>query len=107
MPKTPDEIKKELSDRIPVHFHPGDCEPRLTYLALHDLDEMHADALALIQQIEAQNVELIEALTQLQQKDSLIKRLDQELVDAEQLAKRIYDKLVKAEERLEQFEGGM
>lgn len=50
---TPDETKKGLNDPIPVHFHIGDPEPRLTPLALRDLEVLHTNALALIQQLEA------------------------------------------------------
>ena len=52
--KTLDEIKKRLADNIPVHYHPGDLEPRLTPLMMVDLEDLHADALALIQQLEAE-----------------------------------------------------
>lgn len=52
--KTPDEIKKGLANNIPVHYHPGDHEPRLTPLMMVDLEELHADALALIQQLESE-----------------------------------------------------
>jgi len=51
--KSADEIKKGLADPIHVHYHIADIEPRLTSLALHDLEFLHADALAYIQQIEA------------------------------------------------------
>ena len=52
--KSGDEIKKGLNDPIHVHYHIGDIEPRLTPLAFRDLEFLHADALAYIQQLEAQ-----------------------------------------------------
>ena len=58
MPKTPDEIKNGLDNPIHVHYHISDIEPRLTPLALHDLEFLHADALALIQQLEKDNDQL-------------------------------------------------
>lgn len=53
MTKTPDETKKGLVAPVPVHFHRGDPEPHLTPLALRDLEVLHTNALALIQQLEA------------------------------------------------------
>ena len=47
-----EEIKKELAAPVPVHYHVGDPEPRLTPLAMCELEALHADALALIQQLE-------------------------------------------------------
>lgn len=85
--KTPDEIKNGLADNIPVHYHLGDLEPRLTPLMMVDLEDLHADALALVQQLErdkawagemsdmlreennrleAQNAELLKKIEQLQ-----------------------------------------
>lgn len=55
---TPDEIMNGLADPVPVHFHGGNPEPHLTPLAYKALEALHADALALIQQLEAQNAEL-------------------------------------------------
>ena len=66
MERTPDEIKKGLNDPIPVHFHIGDPEPRLTPLALRDLEVLHTNALALIQQLQAQNAEQTERIRQLE-----------------------------------------
>ena len=65
MTRTPDEIKRELDNPIHVHYHISDIEPRLTPLALHDLEFLHADALALIKQLEAQNAELLEKVEKL------------------------------------------
>lgn len=56
--KSPDEIKKGLADNIPVHCHPGDLEPRLTPLMMVDLEDLHADALALVQQLQDDNAQL-------------------------------------------------
>lgn len=53
MTRKPDDVKKGLNDPIPVHFHIGDPEPRLTPLAMVDLEGLHTDALALIQQLES------------------------------------------------------
>jgi hypothetical protein len=75
--KSSDEIKKGLNDPIPVHFHIGDPEPRLTPLMTVDLEELHADALALIQQLEAQNAE----------KDARIQQLEAERDAAVELLK--------------------
>lgn len=47
-----EEIKKALAAPVPVHYHVGDPEPRLTPLAMCELEALHADALALIQQLE-------------------------------------------------------
>lgn len=49
-----EEIKKALAAPVPVHYHVGDPEPRLTPLTMCDLEELKADALALIQQLEAE-----------------------------------------------------
>lgn len=55
MTRTPDEIKKGLDNPIHVHYHISDIKPRLTPLALHDLEFLHADAIAYISQLESQN----------------------------------------------------
>ena len=73
--KTADEIKKGLNSPIPVHFHIGDPEPRLTPLAFRDLEFLHTDALALIQQLQeevSKYEEGYDALTK------IIKRLEAE-----------------------------
>lgn len=51
--KNPDEIKKGLEEEIPVHYH-IDGEPRLTPRMLMDMQWLHKDALALIQQLQAE-----------------------------------------------------
>lgn len=51
--KTQEEIKRELEEGIRVHYHISDIEPRLTPLALRDLEFLHDDALAIIQRLEA------------------------------------------------------
>lgn len=56
--RTPDEIKDRLASAIPFHLHPGDPEPRLTPRKLLALEELMADALAYIQQLEADNAQL-------------------------------------------------
>lgn len=68
MMRSPDEIKEWLGDPVPVHFHRGNPEPYLTPLAYKTLEELFADALALIRQLEAQNAE----------KDARIKQLEAE-----------------------------
>lgn len=74
--KTPDEIKNGLDNPIHVHFHISDIEPRLTPLALHDLEFLHTDALAYIQQLEAANAELLTTVKQLQkERDATLKQL--------------------------------
>lgn len=87
MTRKPDEIMRELKDPIHVHYHHGDREPHMTPIAMVDLEQLHADALALIQ------------------------RLDRTIVDQEKLAKKIYEqkveaenKIVKLEERVKQLE---
>lgn len=54
MTRTPDEIKKGLEEEIPVHYH-IDGEPRLTPRLLMDMQWLHKDAIALIQQLQAEN----------------------------------------------------
>lgn len=60
--RTPDEIKEWLGDPVPVHFHRGNPEPCLTPLAYKTLEELFADALALIQQKEQENAEQAERI---------------------------------------------
>ena len=67
MTRTPDEIKKGLEEEIPVHYH-IDGEPRLTPRMLMDMQWLHKDALALIQQLEAERDAAVEALTKIVQK---------------------------------------
>lgn len=62
MCKTPDETKEWLGDPVPVHFHVGNPEPHLTPLAYRTLEELFADALAYIQQLEAERDAMKEAL---------------------------------------------
>lgn len=52
--KTTEQIKTELKDALPVHFHQGDPEPHLTPFNFHALECLHADALSYIQQLEAE-----------------------------------------------------
>ena len=82
MMKKPDEIKKGLADNIAVHYHPVDLEPRLTPLIMCDLEAMHADALALIQQLESKlecSQMTIDGLTTtLLKSDTIIKQLQAE-----------------------------
>ena len=59
MVRTPDEIKKGLEEEIPVHYH-IDGEPRLTPRLLMDMQWLHKDALALIQQLEKDKNDLLE-----------------------------------------------
>ena len=78
--KTPDEIKKGMNDALPdhVHFHKGDPEPHLTHFNYHALECLHADALAYIQQLEADNAELLTKVEQLQaERDALISDFEQ------------------------------
>lgn len=77
MPKTPDEIKKELVAPVPVHFHRGNPEPNLTPLALRDLEVLHTNALALIQQKEAESAEQAERIKQLEAENAqLLEKVD-------------------------------
>lgn len=76
--KTPDEIKKGLTAPIPVHYHHGDREPHLTPLAMVDLEELHANALALIQQLQAENAEKDQRIQQLEaERDAAVADLSQ------------------------------
>ena len=63
--KTPDEIKKWLDEEIPVHYH-IDGEPRLTPRLLMDMQWLHKDALALIQQLQDDNAEKDKSMQQLE-----------------------------------------
>ncbi len=65
MTRTPDECKKGLVAPVPVHFHRGDPEPHLTPLSLRDLEVLHTNALALIQQLQAENAEKAETIERL------------------------------------------
>lgn len=51
--KTPDEIKKGLAEKIPIHYHLPNPEPRLNPLELMELQHLHGSALAYIQQLES------------------------------------------------------
>lgn len=69
-----DEIKRELDNPIHVHYHISDIEPRMTPLALHDLEFLHTDALALIQQLESENAEKDARIQQLEaERDAAVK----------------------------------
>lgn len=63
--KSPDQIKKDLSAPIHVHYH-ADFEPRLTKRTMYDLEAMHANAIALIQQLQTENAEKNERIRQLE-----------------------------------------
>lgn len=63
--KSDDEIKKELKDAIPVHFHIGDTEPRLTHFEYHKLERLHAETLAHIQQLESKLNQAVEDIRML------------------------------------------
>lgn len=68
MEKTPEEIKRGLLKSVPVHFHGGNQEPRLTPLAYMALEKLLADALVYIRQLEQDNA----------QKDERIRKLERE-----------------------------
>lgn len=57
MTRTPDEIKKGLEEELPVHYH-IDGEPRLTPRQYMELQWLHKDALALVQQLETDKQQL-------------------------------------------------
>lgn len=68
-----DDIKKELNAPIPIHFHIGDPEPRMTPLAVHDLESLHTKTIANIQQLEDLNDELSREIKRLQiEKDAAV-----------------------------------
>ena len=73
--KTPEEIKTELKDALPVHFHKGDPEPRLTPFNYHALEFLHTDALAYIRQLEAEVKKYEEGYDAL---TKIVKRLEAE-----------------------------
>lgn len=61
MSKSPEEIKKGLEAPIGIHYH-DDPEPRLTPRVLAELIWLHDDAIALIQQLEANDSQVKKAL---------------------------------------------
>ena len=63
--KSPDQIKKDLSAPIHVHYH-ADFEPRLTKRTMYDLEALHANAISLIQQLQTENAEKNERIRQLE-----------------------------------------
>lgn len=65
--KTPEKIKRGLLKSVPVHFHGGNPEPRLTPLAYIALEKLLADALAYIQQLEQDNAQKDECIRELEQ----------------------------------------
>lgn len=69
--KTPDEIKRRLASAIPFHLHPGDPEPRMTPRKLLELEELMADSLAFIQQLEAENAALLRDLCEANRVDCM------------------------------------
>lgn len=85
-----EEIKKALAAPVPVHYRVGDPEPRLTPLTMCDLEELQADALALIQQIQAENAE----------KDNSMQQLERSLSFARNLADGLKAATVKQEQEL-------
>ena len=72
MTRTPDEIKKGLEEEIPVHYH-IDGEPRLTPRMLMDMQWLHKDAIALIQQLQAENAKKDARIQQIEaERDALM-----------------------------------
>lgn len=63
MNKKPDAIKRMLTDPIHVHYHHGDREPHLTPLAMCDLERLHHDTLAYIQQLEDERDSAVKDMT--------------------------------------------
>lgn len=81
MTRTPDEIKKGLEEEIPVHYH-IDGEPRLTPRLLMDMQWLHKDALALIQQLQAENTEKDARIQQLEaERDAAVADIKQMVLD--------------------------
>ena len=87
--KSSDEIKKGLEEEIPVHYH-IDGEPRLTPRLLMDMQWLHKDALALIQQLQDDNAE----------KDKRTQQLERSLSFARDLADGLKAATVKQEQEL-------
>ena len=96
----PDEIKRGLNDPIHVHYHHGDREPHMTPLAMIDLEQLHADALALIQQLEAEltdaknnhqhTIDIAERQkSQIDKLKKVVVRLNTELNEAVETVKRM------------------
>lgn len=56
--RTLDQIKHDLKQELPVHYHDIEREPRLTLRNMLQLEELHGDTLLCIEQLEAQNREL-------------------------------------------------
>lgn len=54
---TPDRVKKELIEHIPVHLHVGDPELRIKRTDAHRLENLHRAALAYIQHLEDKGAE--------------------------------------------------
>lgn len=54
---TPDRVKKELSEHIPVHIHVGDPELRIKRTDAHQLEHLRRAALAYIRYLENKNDE--------------------------------------------------
>lgn len=56
--RTLDQIKHDLKQDLPVHYHGHEHEARLTPRNMLNLTELHRDTLLCIEQLEAQNREL-------------------------------------------------
>jgi hypothetical protein len=56
--RTLDQIKHDLKQDLPVHYHGIEREARLTPRNMLNLEELHRDTLLCIEQLEAQNREL-------------------------------------------------
>lgn len=53
--RTLDQIKHDLKQELPVHYHGHEHEARLTPRNVLNLEELHRDTLLCIEQLEAQN----------------------------------------------------
>ena len=56
--RTLDQIKHDLKQELPVHYHGHEHEARLTPRNMLNLEELHRDTLLCIEQLEARNREL-------------------------------------------------
>lgn len=74
MARTNEEINMELSEPVAVHFHGGNPEPHMTPRSYLALEELHAEALALIQRLQEKNEAMHAEIARLQaERDALLK----------------------------------
>lgn len=62
--RTLDQIKHDLKQELPVHYHGHEHEARLTPRNMLQLEELHRDTLLCIEQLESRNQELAQRCDQ-------------------------------------------